>query len=227
MNIAIVDDDVYFLNIIKNKLLALNHHLSISCYKNPYDFIEHINKFRYLLLDIELPQIDGISLSKQLRKNNISIFSITSHQELMMNAFGKNVEGFILKDNIDKGIHDFYVFLTKHSEQESIKISTNYNETKIYYDDILYICYSLKNIEFDLINNQKIIQKNTNLKDIISQLNNDFILINRNTLININYVDQFKNGYIFIRNKKFEVSRRKIKNVKIKLFERRLNHDYF
>lgn len=227
LNIAIVDDDIYFLNIIKNKLLSLNSHLSISCFKNPYDFLEKTNEFHYVLLDIELPEIDGITLSKQLRKNNISIFFITSHKEFMIKAFGKNVEGFILKENINQGIYDFLQLIKKHMEEECIKIHINDKKINICFLDILYIYYSLRDIEYHLINNQKIIQKNINLKDVAAQLNDDFVFINRNTLVNINYVNQMKNGCIYIRNKKFEISRRKLKNVKIKLFERRLNHDHF
>lgn len=108
MKIAIIDDDVYFLNLIKNKLLKLNYNLALECYQDPYEFIEHINDFNYVLLDIEMPEIDGISLAKQLRNNIISIFFITSHEELMIKAFGKNVEGFILKDDLDDGINKFY-----------------------------------------------------------------------------------------------------------------------
>lgn len=74
MNIAIVDDDINFLNIVKSKLLNLDYNLSISCIDNPYDFLENINLYNYVLLDIDLPGIDGITISKQLRKNDISIF---------------------------------------------------------------------------------------------------------------------------------------------------------
>lgn len=225
MNIAIVDDDINFLNIVKSKLLDLDYNLSISCIDNPYNFLENVNLYNYVLLDIELPGIDGITISKQLRKNDISIFFITSHKELMIKAFGKNVEGFILKDNLDEGISDFLQFLTYYNK-EYIKIYVNSNEIKIHFNDILYICYSLRDIDYHLINNQKIVQKNTNLKDVISNLNEDFVLINRNTLINLNYIDRLKNGYVYIRNKKFEVSRRKLKNLKIKIFERRFYNGF-
>ena len=223
IDIAIVDDDIIFLNMIKNKLLQVNKNLNIVCYQNPYDFMDKAKQIKFLLLDIELPQIDGISLSKQLRENNISIFFITAHKELMIKAFGKNVEGFILKDCIDDGIINFLKFIDKYQEEQSIVVSTDFGKTKIFLDEILYIDYSLRDIEYHLFNNRKVRQKNTNLKDVMQSLNNDFVLINRNTIVNINYTDDIKNEYIIIRNQKFKVSRRKMKNVKIKLLEMRLS----
>lgn len=226
MKIAIVDDDVYFLNLIKNKLLYLDHNLALECYQDPYEFIEHINDFNYVLLDIEMPEIDGISLAKQLRNNIISIFFITSHEELMIKAFGKNVEGFILKDGLDDGINKFYQFLINQQDKQCIEINTYYQTNKIYLDEIMYVIYTLRDIEYYLNNNEIVIQKNTTLKDVIDLLNDDFILINRSTLVNIKYASKFKNGNLYIRNKNFTVSRRKIKDVKIKLFERRFDDGY-
>lgn len=226
MNIAIVDDDKYFLDLIKDKLLKYNHRLSIQCYQHPKDFIVNVDEVDYVLLDIELSGIDGISIAKQLRNNNISIFFITSHQELMIKAFGKNVEGFILKDDLDTGLIAFLKFVYDH-ENEFLKIIVDGCEVCIYFRDILYISYLLRDIEFYLTNNKKVVWKNQNLKDIIELLNDDFCLINRHTIVNIEYVEYLKNGNIYIRNKKLAVSRRKIKNIKIRLFERRLNNGHF
>lgn len=90
----------------------------------------------------------------------------------------------------------------------------------------MYVIYTLRDIEYYLNNNEIIIQKNTTLKDVTDLLNDDFILINRTTLVNIKYANKFKNGNLYIRNKNFTVSRRKIKDVKIKLFERRFDDGY-
>lgn len=222
VNIAIVDDDIVFLDMIKKKLLDMDKNLNIICYTKPYDFVENIDNIDYVLLDIDLPQIDGITLSKQLRNNDISIFFITSYKELMMKAFGKNVEGFIVKDDIDNGIEHFLKFIVWKKEKKSLIVNLHNNKIKLYLDDILFINYSLRDIEYYLINNKKIIQKNKNLKDVISLLDENFFLINRSMIINLKYVHDFKNGFVFVRNYHFKVSRRKIKSLVVKLFEKEI-----
>lgn len=220
INVAIVDDDKHFLNLLKNRLLNLDSNLNVLCFTTPYEFIDCLDKIDYVLLDINLPEMNGITLSKQLRNCNISIFFITSYQELMIKAFGKNIEGFILKDNLDNGIRDFLKFVYQQKENNYIEIITNQNKVKIYFDDILFINYSLRDIDFYLTNNKKIRQKNKNLKDIILLLSEDFILINRNTIVNCNHVEKLKNECLFIRNRCFKVSRRKLKKVQMKFIEK-------
>ena len=226
INIAIVDDDINFIKILEKKLYILDNKLKIICYTNPFDFIEDVNNIDYVLLDIGLPQLDGITLSKQLRNYNISIFFITEHKELMIKSFGKNVEGFILKENLDEGLSNFIQFVNKNKNSDFFTVLIQHQELRIFFSKILFIQYNLRDVEFIFTNKKRFVQKNVNLKDIIKQLNNDFILINRNTVVNINYIEYLKNNYIYIRGYKFKVSRRKIKNIKIKLLERELNNEF-
>lgn len=225
-NIAVLDDDINFLNVIEKKLLNLDNDFKVRCFTNPYDLIDSIDDFKYLLLDIDLPQIDGITLSKKLRNLKISIFFITSYKELMIKAFGKNVEGFILKDDIDRGLEYFFEFVVLQKESKSIEVHTKYNHTKLFLDDILYINYSLRDIEYHLTNNNKILQKNKNLKDIMMSLDENFFLINRSVIINLKHVHDFKNGVVFLKKNHFKVSRRKQKSLMIKLFEKEISDEH-
>ena len=222
INIAIVDDDFNFLKLLEKKLISLDCSLTITCYTNTNDFIENINNFNCVLLDIAMPQINGISLSKQLRNYEISIFFITIHEELMIKAFGKNVEGFVRKDKLEEDLIYFIKFIKNYHYQKYIDCTSKYGSIKIKLNDILYINYCLRDIEYYLKNGKKIIQKNKNLKEIINNLDNNFVQINRSNIININYVEKLLNDCLLIHGNKLKVSRRKLKNLKIKLFEKEL-----
>ena len=224
IDIAMVDDDIQFLDYITDKILKLNKEIKVFSYNNPHDFMNDIDRYKYVLLDIEMPEINGINLSKQLRDNEISIFFITIHKEMMISAFGKNVEGFILKDNIEDGLFNLINFIDRQEEKKYLNLVIDHNEIKIDFCNILSINYSLRDIEYCLLNNKRIIQKNKNLKDAQQFLNKDFIQINRTCIININHVDCMKNGYLYIKNFKYKISRRRIKDVKIKFIERELNY---
>ena len=223
IDIAIVDDDIQFLDYITDKILKLNNNIKVFSYNNPHDFMNDIDRYKYVLLDIEMPEINGINLSKQLRDNEISIFFITIHKEMMIKAFGKNVEGFILKENIEDGLSNLIDFIDKQEEKKYLNLVINHNEIKIDLCNILSINYSLRDIEYCLTTNKRMIQKNTNLKDIQKLLNKDFIQISRNCIVNINYVDYIKNGNLYINNIKYKISRRRMKNLKIRFIERELN----
>lgn len=47
-------------------------------------------------LDIEMPEVSGLEFQKQLQRNkmDIDIIYLTSHSEMMQEAFGRNVVAF-------------------------------------------------------------------------------------------------------------------------------------
>ena len=55
-------------------------------------------------------------------------------------------------------------------------------------------------------------------------LNDDFILINRNIIINLAYASNYRNGNVYLMKKKLPVSRRRAKELQIKIIERKLAH---
>ncbi|MGD9581764.1 MAG: response regulator, partial [Vampirovibrionia bacterium] len=95
------------------------------------------NQYDLILMDIQMPVMDGIESTKQIRKNNIDtpIIAMTAHA-----MFGDR-ENFIssgMNDYISKPIKPEQLFLslkkyiTKEiTEQENITISTNINDNKI------------------------------------------------------------------------------------------------
>ena len=72
-NLAIIDDDETFLNILKDKLthilFDIDMDYQMQAYNGPMDFLKAIESKHYdiILLDIDMPELDGISLAKQLR----------------------------------------------------------------------------------------------------------------------------------------------------------------
>lgn len=224
MNIAIVDDQHEYLEYTKNILYSLESSLNITCFDNPFDFLESVNEFQAVFLDIAMTDMDGITISKLISKNDIVIIFMTSHKELMINAFGKNVIGFILKENLKEGIYKYYKEITSENLSQKIIIQSANGKLEFDVDDIVYIHYCLRNIEYHFVNLSTYEQKNINLKDIVPYLTNSFIMINRSTYVNTKYITKFQNGYVYFGKKKLEVSRRRKKEIEIKLIERKLGN---
>lgn len=61
------------------------------------------------ILDIEMPQMDGIELKQQISRMSIDtrIIFLTNHIESMNEAFGRYVIGFVDKGNYEKRLKDF------------------------------------------------------------------------------------------------------------------------
>lgn len=68
-----------------------------------YLFTEH-PQVNLLILDIEIPELDGLELKKQITSiyMDANILFLTDHREMMGNAFGRNVIGFLLKEHFEE-----------------------------------------------------------------------------------------------------------------------------
>lgn len=224
MKIAIVDDNKEFLLIIKNVLININNQLNISCFEDGFTFLKKAMEYELVFLDIDMPNIDGITLSKLLYEHNINIIFVTAHEEKMIHAFGKNVIGFVLKDNLNNGLAKLLNDLSIQTNKPYLIIPNKQTEIKIYFEEIVYISYYLHDVNFHLVNQSDILVKDRNLKDFETLLNDDFMLINRSTIINLAYANNYKNGNVYLMDKKLPVSRRQAKDLQIKIIERKLAH---
>ena len=90
MNIAIIDDDLFFMNelkdIITERINQLNiTNFAISTFSSPEQLLEEIHLFDLLFIDVEIKQYNGINICKQIRKSNtdilIILIKLTNHSD--------------------------------------------------------------------------------------------------------------------------------------------------
>lgn len=105
MKIAIVDDEEY----CSEEIAALSEEMTgkekvpteICIYESGEKFLaERKHKeFHGIFLDVEMDGVDGITLKEQLEQeeDQANIVFVTSHIEVMPEAFGRNVYGFLEK----------------------------------------------------------------------------------------------------------------------------------
>ena len=200
IKVAIVDDEQTICDKIKNILLKFDDirtytYNSLSLLDQEYDFI---------LLDIEMPDYDGIEYSKKHLDQKI-IF-ISSYDTRYKQAYGPNIYGYITKDNLETEIIE---------NDDMLSFKVNGQEVSIKQNKIIYFMYlGDKNIALVYENSQMIV-KNQTIKSVMENLNDDFIMIDRGVVINKNRIDRICDEGIYLKgvNSLFYVSRRKRKEV--------------
>ena len=215
IKVAIVDDEQITCDKIKNILLKFENiktytYNSLSLLDQKYDLI---------LLDIEMPDYDGIEYSKKHLDQKI-IF-ISSYDTRYKQAYGPNVYVYITKDNLETEIIENVSKMIKLIENDDILIfKVNGQEISIRLSEIIYFMYlGDKNIALIYESNQTII-KNQTIKSVMENLNDDFIMIDRGVVINKNKIEKICDEGIYLKgvNCLFCVSRRKRKEV-LKAYE--------
>ena len=103
--ILVVDDEVDFVEIMKLRLESDNYDVIVA--NNGKDALEMVKKDKpdAVLLDIMMPEIDGLTVLKKIREldQKLPVFMITafSNEERVRIASILNASGFIVKSQQD------------------------------------------------------------------------------------------------------------------------------
>lgn len=102
MNVLICDDDLKIVQQIKNFLLKLSkqstYNFDITCFSNGDFILDKQIKTDFAFIDIEMPGVNGLTVTKHLQKinPNIIIFIVTSFQGYQMMQWISMFLGFCL-----------------------------------------------------------------------------------------------------------------------------------
>ena len=205
MVIGICDDE----NIIRDKIekICINEtkkyceDVVIQKYSDGREVLE--KDFDILILDIEMEDVDGIAVKNyfQKRKKNTIIIFTTSHNEMMSQAFGVNVMGFVTKSYLDNQLQ---VML-----DDAIKRVMN--TVSIEGVDSRKVCYIQAEHVYNILHleNETEVSVRCSSADLEKMLEVvGFIRVHRTYIINMAYVDHIKDKTVLVNKKEIPVSAR-------------------
>lgn len=146
IKIAICDDDREYCKNLKQLcqeiLQSRNIQYRIELFFNGDDLLKSREDFHGIFLDVEMEGKDGITVKDILeqRYNEASIVFITIHTEVMPEAFGNHVCGFLEKP-VKRSTFEkmFDKIMTRYSNHYMIKIMENGGEQLLLSDKVLYV----------------------------------------------------------------------------------------
>lgn len=156
--------------------------------------------FDFVILDIELPGIDGIKISKIIKAENMKIIFLTSISDRVFKAFGEKVLGYLLKgNNIQKTVNDLINYINSVEKEESIHLNTEFGEVDIELKNILKV--TKENRKIYLTTDKSKIQVYQNaLSNIHKKSSGYMVYINKSTIINMQRMVIFADKTIFLEN---------------------------
>lgn len=164
-----------------------------------------------LFLDIEMPSLNGLDAMRHLENSSVSpyILFYTCHTELMADAFGKKVLGFLRKPISVREIQK-YLLRTEGllTIQENVILENN---DKIMLGNILYI-ESDGNYSIFHTSTQEIYFSHITMREWAAKLSYaSFSRIHRKYIVNYYHVKEIKEQYVVLANgQQLPISRRRI-----------------
>lgn len=215
--VAAIDDEPLATKLIE-KLCENDARLQfIAAFENPQKGLEFIHEtpVDILILDIEMPELNGLEFARQCPQETKVIFS-TAYDQFAVEGFDLAVTDYLLKPYtverfstaIEKAIYLFQLEENAKSAEgkNSITVMSNYSRQKIFLDDILYIESFDDYITFHLIPEMSIVVRKP-LKRLMEELPSDrFVRIHRSYVVSLDKVTRYTKNKVFLGEKELPLS---------------------
>ncbi len=227
----IVDDEPIAREILENHLNKIETIKIIASCKNAMEAFNVINSNRIdvIFLDINMPEISGLSFAKSINKN-IKIIFTTAYREYAVDGFDLKAVDYLLKpisferllQAVNKFLNENNSVYTESKNELTIEksdfifVRSDRKMIKINFSDINYIESLGDYLKIHLLN-KTIITRETISNMEVKLSKKEFIRIHRSFILSISKIVSFTNEFVEVSKKAIPISRSYKKDVLHKL----------
>lgn len=227
----IVDDEPMAKEIISSFVGKIHNLELVATCKNVSEAFSVLQKesIQLIFLDINMPEISGMSLAKSIQHKSQVIFT-TAYREYALDGFDLQAVDYLLKPiSFDRFLKAVQKYFDLHISKETVKEEVQYLEketsifvrsdrkmVKVRFKEINYI-ESLSDYVKIFTDKETIITRET-ISNIESKLpSNEFLRTHRSYIVSMPKIDSFTNELIELKKKAIPISRSYKENVLQKL----------
>lgn len=193
----------------------------IRCFSSGNELLQNIEELTTVFLDIDMPVLDGIQTGREILKRNpnCQIIMATGMVERFKEAFQIRAVRFVTKPFIQNEVEEALdTVLNNFLEQKTVDLYFNRNVYQILQSEIVYVRAINGYTEYAV--NGRWMRKEVTLEEADQFLDfRIFARISRQFIVNLAYVESYKNGEIILDGICFQVSRRLRKEFEQKYIE--------
>lgn len=232
MKIAICDDDITALSIISGALKSLLSQYEILAEIEVFSRTAALKKrveettFELILLDIEMPQMDGIVFGELLRrqKKEVDLIYISNREDQVFQALRNHPVGFIRKSCfMEDTRHVLQHYLEKYKEESKpcITIESRAGLQTVFTEDLIYIEGEAKYQNLYLKDGLDPLQIRRSMGDLERELiPHGFLRVHKGYLVNYRYIRLIKEKELLLTDgRQIPISRRKLQETKARYLD--------
>lgn len=216
MKVIIVDDEPRAIELIVSYLEHFSSFEVIATFRNGLKALEFLNKnlVDVVFLDINMPHLSGLSLSKMIDSNTDIVFT-TAYSEHALESYDVNALDYLLKPiSLERFSKTITKLIDKHekmnassarSEQSAdtifVKSGTETHQIKIV--DINYLQKD-GNYMYYFVNDKKIMARQS-IAEALEGLTENFIQIQKSYIVNFLKIDAVSTNHVVIGDKQLPI----------------------
>jgi len=227
----IVDDEVIAREVIASHLSKISNVTVVASCSNAIEAFNHISNHNIdlVFLDINMPEISGISFAKSIN-SNIKIIFTTAYRDYAVEGFELQAVDYLLKpiafERLLKAVNNYFEVYTEiqHSHTPATGVSdfmfvrADRKMIKIDFSAIVYIESYSDYLKIHLQDSTIVTRETISAIEVKLPLK-QFLRIHRSYIISVQHITSFTNEHITIVDKALPISRSYKKEV-LELLER-------
>lgn len=207
MRVLIIDDEPNAIKLISSYLTHFSNFELINTFRNGLKALEFLNTntVDVVFLDINMPHLSGLSLSKMLPKETAIVFT-TAYSEHAVESYNVNTVDYLLKpislERFTKSINKLMI-INKSSKKgnnstgnKSILIKSGTETHQVLITDILYLQKDGNYMNY-LLAEGKIMARES-IAEALTILPSTFIQVQKSYIVNTKAINSFTNESIKI-----------------------------
>jgi DNA-binding LytR/AlgR family response regulator len=216
----IVDDESIAREVIATHLSKIKNINIVASCSNAIEAFNMISNHTIdlVFLDINMPEISGISFAKSINRN-IKIIFTTAYRNYAVEGFELQAVDYLLKpisfERLLKAVNTYFEVYNNPSEltfdqsenSHFMFVRSDRRMLKIAFNEIVYIESYSDYIKIHLVDKNTVVTRET-ISAVEAKLpKREFIRIHRSYIIAIKYIESFTNEQIEISGKSLPISR--------------------
>jgi two-component system, LytTR family, response regulator len=211
----IVDDEPTAREILQLLIEQIENLEIVAFCKNAMEVFSVLNKndIDLIFLDINMPDMSGISLAKSIPKTTKIIFT-TAYRDYAVDGFDLQAVDYLLKPiSLERLVQAIQKYHLEHKSSDNniikdyLVVRSNRKMIKINLSNIIYIESLSDYLKIHTNNNKTVITRET-ISNIESKLSKKtFIRIHRSFIVSIPFISSYTAEYVTLEDKTITISR--------------------
>jgi len=209
INFAICDDNIteieYLSKIVGKWARAGNNTAFISTFESAESFLFHYaedKSFDILLLDIQMKNMNGVELAKQIRLDNdaVQIIFITGFPDFMPEGYEVSALHYLMKPVNEQKLFEVLDKACKRlgKTERTILIKAEGESVCIPVGSIVYIESFAHTVE--ITTNKEKIKAGLSISDIEKKLGDGFMRCHRSYIVGLKYIKRIRQNEVILDN---------------------------